>query len=84
MKGIKVVKKISICKLYSVHVLCFVLNLPKEATDLARIGPKFQCGSKLEVFTISTDLRAWFCSFLETNELRILQENVLSFHEGQS
>jgi hypothetical protein len=50
MKKMKVVEKVKICKLGSVPIL--VHNSPKEATELARKGPKFPRGPKLEGFTV--------------------------------
>jgi hypothetical protein len=50
MNGIKVVDKLSNC---IVGLSSFLAqNSPKEATDLARNGPKFPGDSKLEAFTV--------------------------------
>jgi hypothetical protein len=40
MKEMKVVEKLQICKLVSVY-LWYIIHPKKEATELARKGPKF-------------------------------------------
>ncbi len=60
-KVITVIETVSIGKLALLRS-CFVQNSPKEATDLARIGPTFPWGATLTAFTVFVVI-VWVTTF---------------------